>query len=312
MAMLVFDLSHLAYCSLFSAKSDIKDIGWAYLKHMIYSRIFSLCKKFDPEQVVIAVDSKENWRKKVYPEYKAHRKEKRDAQDDIDWNAFYNTIKEFVSEIKEHFPFYVLEIKYLEADDIVGILAKDYQNIKKIIVTADGDFLQLLKYKNIEIFDPIRFKYLTVDDPVKFLKVKCLMGDAGDNIKPIKPRIGEVTATKLVESPDKLKEILEDKTPSYTKPDGTVVTLGEEYKENYKNNIILIDLTKTPDVFSKELKKQFDEYNLPTGKTIFQYFSKNKYREFLRKMEEIEVVITKIINFEKENKKNKEAFGDLF
>jgi hypothetical protein len=35
---------------------------------------------------------------------------------------------------------------------------------------------------------------------------------------------------------------------------------------------------------------------LPTGKEIFQYFNKNKFREFMRRMEEIESIIGRIVD----------------
>jgi 5'-3' exonuclease len=311
--MVIFDLNHVAYRCLFSmSRVDFKENGGKMLKHMMFNAIFSTCKRFDTEEVVLCVDSKENWRKKIYPEYKQNRKEKRDEQDDIDWNVFFTSLTEFVEEVKQFFPFYVLQVKYMEADDIAGVLAKNWQNKPKIIVTSDGDYIQLLRYKNVQVFDPIKSKFLKCDDPMRQLKIKILTGDRGDNIKSVKHRVGEKTAEKIVDNPELLKEMFEDKTVSYTTPEGTEVTLGDEYKERYKQNMILIDLSKTPDVLVKALNKSIAEYQMPTGKEIFQYFSKNKFRDLMHRMEEIDQVIASIRTYQTTNKDKVAAFSDIF
>lgn len=312
MTTLIFDLNHIAYRSLHSAHRDIKDAGWQYFKALMLNQVFAMCRKFNPDEVILAVDSKENWRKKFYPEYKQNRKESREKQTDIDWSGFFNAYSEFVNEVKLHFPFYVLQIKYMEADDIIGVLAREWQHKDKVVVTSDQDFLQLLKYKGLKLYDASGSKFLKHDDPEKFLKIKVLMGDRGDNVKPIKPRIGEKTAERYIDEPELLREILDDTTPAYTKPDGTVVTLGEQTKDAFKLNTIMVDLSRTPDVLVKSLMTEIKDYNLPTGNTIFQYFASNKFRELLRKMEDLENILAPITAKIKENQKAAENFGDLF
>lgn len=294
--MVLFDLNHVAYRCLFAGINDIKDVGWAYFKHIMYNHIFAVCKKFNATEVILCIDSTENWRKKIYPDYKATRKEQREAQTDIDWNEFFKAFKEFTEEVKQYFPFYVLQIKYMEADDIAAIIARDYQKHEKIIVTSDGDYTQLLKYNNVKIWDPIKMAFKKSDDPQKGLQIKILMGDKGDNIPSVKPRVGEKTAEKLINDPVLLKEMFNDQTPSYTQKDGTIVTMGDEYKEKFKLNTALIDLSRIPDVLTNALKKNMSEYKLPSGKDIFTYFSKNKFREFMRRMEEIEQIIGLIVD----------------
>jgi 5'-3' exonuclease len=310
--MVLFDLNHVAYRCLFSARKEFAELGAPFLKGMMYTHIVHLSRKFDANEVYLMVDSKDNWRKKIYPEYKEHRKEKREEQEDVDWKLFFNTLNEFVNETKKVFPFYVLQVKYLEADDIAGVISKDFQHKEKIIVTSDGDYVQLLKYKNVKIYDPIKAAFIKNEDPEKYLSVKCLMGDKGDNIPAIKARVGEKTAEALVENPEKLKELFEDATVSYTKQDGSPVTLGQEAKEKHRLNIALIDLSKTPDVLVKALKKAIDEYELPNGKEIFQFLTSNKYRGLLQKMEDIDQVIGKLVEKSKKEKEIKQLTSDLF
>lgn len=306
--LLIFDLNHVSYRCLFAAKTEILDVGWTYFKHVMFSTIFNTCKKFKATKVILAVDSNGNWRKKIYPEYKANRKENRDAQEDIKWDEFFEAFREFVSDVKKYFPFYVLQIQYMEADDIAAVIAKEFQSEEKIIVTSDSDYIQLLKYNNIKIYDPIKMEFKKCDDPEKQLKIKIVMGDKGDNITAIKPKTGIVNATKLIENIEELKKLFDNNTISYVKEDGTSITLGEEYKEKYKRNKALIDFDCIPQVLIEKTKKVISEYELPSGKEVAQYFIINKYREFNRKLEEIESIINRI----KESQKQELEFNKTF
>lgn len=302
--IVLFDLNHVSYRCLFAAKKDIQDVGWQYFKNIMYNTVIATSKRFEATEIFLCVDSKENWRKKIFPEYKEARREKRDKIEDVDWNAFFNAFNEFIIDTKKYFPFYVIQQKYLEADDIIGIIAKEWQDKKKIVITSDQDYVQLLKYNNIEIFDPVKAKFMKTDDPRLQLKTKIIMGDRGDNIPAIQPRIGKVTAKKIAKDSKILKEMFEDKTVSYKTEDGKEVTLGEECQMKYKLNTKLIDLDRTPDVLVNALKKQVVDYELPSGKEIFQYLTENKYRELLRKMDDIENIVKVIV----ENK-NKKTFN---
>lgn len=306
--LLVFDLNHLSYRCLFAAKKDILEVGWQYFKHMMFNNIFNMCKKFEATKVVLAVDSKDNWRKKLFPEYKEKRKENRETHEDIDWNEFFTAFQEFVSDVKQYFPFYVIQIKYMEADDVAAIIAREFQSEEKIIITSDSDYTQLLKYNNVKIYDPMGMKFTECKDPEKQLKIKIIMGDRGDNIPAIKPKVGEKTAEKLVNSPELLHEMFEDKTISYKTEEGVEVSLGEEYKKKYKRNKMLIDLEMIPDVFKQKVLSVMSEYNMPNGSEIAQYFMINKYREMTRRTDEIEVVISRI----KEDQKKVAEFNETF
>lgn len=271
----IFDLNHLAYRCFFACRNDIDTVGYKFHHHMMFNTIIKLARRFDADEVILCVDHKMNWRKKIFPDYKAQRKDAKE-KDDIDWDEFYDQFNVFVDYCRKYFPFYVLQSKYMEADDIAAVLAKTYQNEKKIIVTSDGDYIQLLRYKNVRIFDPIKNTFKKEDDPVRALKVKCLMGDRSDNIPSIKPRVGIKTAEKLADDPELLKEIFDH-------PE-----LGDEYKENYRRNIRLIDLNRIPDKLTERAIKMYEEYEIPDGKKIFQFLARNKFRDLQSKINEIE------------------------
>jgi 5'-3' exonuclease len=335
----------MCYRSFFACRRDIEDVGWGYFKHVMYNSIFSFCHRFEPDQVIVAADSKQNWRRQVYPEYKRNRKERRDAQDDVDWEGLYNAMDELLKEMKVYFPFMVLRIQYMEADDIIGAYVRSHPDEKCTAITSDGDYLQLLRYKNVQVFDPMKNKFMKTDDPLKALKVKILHGDTGDNIPNIikrqmkdpavKKRLGEKTAEKYVEDNSKLKALFEDKTiltEQVLNEDGepelddegnekinTVLitenvdgeekevplTLGKQAKIGYKRNSILIDLQHIPDKLIQIMDRTIDEYIFADGKDIFQYFAKNKFREFVHKMDYVEKAIKPLVEYNQQ----REVFG---
>lgn len=312
---LLIDFNHLSYRNFFVARKDIEDVGWNYFKHLMIQSIFHLCRKFEPTEVVIAADSKQNWRRKIYPDYKANRKEKRDEQDHIDWDGLYSTMDDLFKDLRCYFPFYVLKVNYMEADDIIGAIAKQDQGEKKIIVTSDTDFKQLLKYNNVSVFDPIKGVYLESEDPEKELKVKIICGDSGDNIpniirrkmgdESVTKRLGEKTAQKMVESPELLKELYNDTTPILENDKPVMITengcdfqltIGKQAKLGFKRNTILIDLQYTPAKLIETLNQTLEDYIMADGKQIFQYVSENKFREFVNKISDYEPIIKTLVD----------------
>jgi 5'-3' exonuclease len=321
---LIIDFNHLAYRSLFGAKKDILDVGFGYFKHVILSGMFSLIRKFSPDEVVIAVDSNTNWRKQVFPEYKATRKEKRDAQEDINWADVFATMEELVEELKGFFPFKVMTIKYMEADDIIASLVRLYKTKNWIVVTSDSDYIQLLRYDNVKVYDAMKGGFMKSEDPLRELKIKILAGDSGDNVPcilkestsetikkkgkkdPVRVTLGEKGAEDYLD-PVEFKKLMEDSTVLLSENgealmnESSQVTIGERAKKGFKRNSILIDLQNVPEKLMIACKNEYEDYEMPDGKMIFQYFVKNKFHEFIGKAEVIEQSIKSLYeNYSKE------------
>ncbi len=113
----------------------------------------------------------------------------------------------------------------LEADDIIGTLAKRYGAAGKrvSILSGDRDLLQLVD-ENITLLIPKTKKGGTEVEvyheaemlekygvsPAGFLQMKALMGDSSDNIPGV-PGVGEKTASKLIASYGSLEGVLAHK-----------------------------------------------------------------------------------------------------
>lgn len=123
------------------------------IKHMILNSIRSYLVKYGNKygKLVICCDSRNSWRRDVFPHYKHGRKKNRD-ESSIDWEAIHSIISEMKEVLKENFPYPLVEVYGAEADDVIAVLAKHYHKDEQIlIISNDHDFLQLLKYDNVYI-----------------------------------------------------------------------------------------------------------------------------------------------------------------
>ena len=151
----------------------------------------------DDKMIVIFDAARENFRNKIYPEYKANRGE---APDDL--------IPQFplIRECVKSFNIPQLEIEGFEADDLIATYVKlaEKDKIETIIVSSDKDLMQLVS-KNVTMLDPMKNKKIEIKDveekfgvqPDKVIFIQALTGDKVDNI-PGAPGIGPKTASQLI------------------------------------------------------------------------------------------------------------------
>lgn len=175
-----------------------------------------LIETIEPSNVVITWDmGKETIRNEWFKDYKSNRtKPPEELMPQFD----------YVKEIIHDMGIYQIGLTGYEADDIIGTLSTNYEDL--VIVSGDRDLLQLLNdsndiwltkkgfseynYYNINIFAD---EYGIT--PAQFIDVKALMGDAGDGYYGVRG-IGEKTALKLIKtygSVDNILHSLEDLAP---------------------------------------------------------------------------------------------------
>ena len=167
-----------------------------------FSIILQVIDKFKPTQVFFAFDSKEKtFRHEMFPEYKATRK-----KTDPELIEQFKLIKEILSKSN----ITVLEKDGYEADDIIGTIsrAKELSGKEKIIITGDGDLLQLINNEVKVFMSGSAFQKSALYDSQtaekklgytisQIIEYKGLRGDTSDNIPGVKG-IGEVSAKKLL------------------------------------------------------------------------------------------------------------------
>lgn len=172
-----------------TAKFNTSDFFDMYA-HLLLSNLRYLKKTFEREygELVLCLDSKNNWRKDFYSGYKASRADKR-KESDVDFDSFYQMNTELIDSISQHFPFRVVQVDKAEADDIVGVLAKHFSLTQKTVaVSSDKDFKQVMEYPNVRLFEPMSkvFVNMTPEELKEWKIEHILVGDASDDIPHIK------------------------------------------------------------------------------------------------------------------------------
>jgi len=277
--MILLDLNQVMIANLMVQIQGGKvDLQEDLVRHMVLNSIRLYRQKFkEYGELVICADDKNYWRKDVFPYYKAHRKEDREKSD-LDWKKIFDILNKVKGEIKEFFPYRILQVSRAEADDIIGTLANKHgvylnnQSTEKILIlSGDKDFGQLQKYMNVEQFSPVTKRWIRVTDARRFLREHIMKGDRGDGIPNFLSN-DSCIITKERQKPlaSKKIDIWVDQEPEKF--------CNEEMLRNYKRNEHLVDLDCVPNNIIREIIKQYEEYIVPDRKRLLNYFIKNKLK----------------------------------
>ena len=247
------------------------------LRHMILNTLRANRKKFTAEfgELVICCDDKNYWRRQIYPYYKANRKKSRDSSE-LDWNAIFTALNSIREELKEFFPYKVIQIETCEADDIIGVVTHEEGTELNagepiLILSGDKDYIQLHKYANVKQYDPVRKRWISNANPEKYLAEHILKGDSGDGIPNVLSpdncfvmgiRQRPVTQKRIAEWAD-------------------INNMQDEVKRNYMRNKAMIDLSEVPQGMKDQILKAWYEENGKDRSQLLNYFIKNKLRNLM-------------------------------
>jgi len=219
------------------------------------------------------------WRKRAFPYYKARRKTDREASP-LPWTLLFEAIDTIKKELKENFPYRVIEVPEAEADDIIGTLVETYYNEELegiLIVSSDGDFKQLQKYHGVKQWNPIKGAFVRCDNPKAYLKEHILRGDSGDGI----PNFLSSDDT-FVDSSKRQKVISQKKLDAWLTMDSLKdICVNEQQERNYFRNEQLIDLEYTPLRIKTMITDAYEEEADKDRSKIFNYFVKNKLKNLM-------------------------------
>ena len=249
-------------------------------RHMVLNSIRTYKQQFGNKygEIVIACDDKNYWRKQLFPYYKANRKKNRD-QSEINWNLVFEIFNKIRMEIKEYFPYRVVIVDSVEADDIIATLTAENKDDNILILSSDKDFIQLQKNKNVKQFDPIRKKWIKHDDPERYLFEHILKGDAGDGIPNILSDDDTFVSVGKRQKPMTQKKI----DLLY---DNRTDMLELEMHVRFMRNKQLVDLSMIPTYVKDQIISKYnDEANKGRSK-IFNYFIKYKLKHLMENVGE--------------------------
>ncbi len=222
--------------------------------------LFDVIKRENPDHLAVCFDKDGSAkRKEIYEDYKANRDETPDV------------IRQSIPIIKDilkamHIP--VVEISGMEADDIIGTLAKqaEKENYKTFMVTPDKDFGQLVS-ENIFMYRPARMgnaieiwgipeiqKRFGVERPEQVIDYLGMMGDASDNI-PGLPGVGDKTAKKFIKQFGSMEALLDNTEQLKGKMKEKIEEHAEQGRMSKKLATIFTDCEVTFNAEEYELSK---------------------------------------------------------
>jgi len=286
--MILVDLNQVLLAGLMAQISNQKGIKLeeGLIRHMILNIIRTHLKNFREEygEVVLCCDNRKYWRKEFFPFYKAGRKKSREKSD-LDWHMIFDMLTKFKKELKENFPYKVIDVEGAEADDIIGTLVpRHIMHENLLIISSDGDFLQLQQYNNktnykVKQYNPTQKKFVVSDNPLVDLKEKIIKGDKGDGIpnilSPSDCFVRDVRQTPIVKN--KLEKMLNEDYESWT---------DSLAKTGFSRNQTLIDLKFIPNEIKEKIINTYEETKPASKQKILDYFIVNKLKSLMDVIEE--------------------------
>lgn len=275
--MVLLDLSQVMISNIMVQVGQHTDaIQPDLVRHMVINTIRSLRTKFGAEygELVIACDDRKYWRRDMFPAYKGNRKADREKSS-IDWPVLFDTLNQIKQELKDNFPYRVIQIEGAEADDVIGSLCMKFgselnnQN-KILILSGDKDFVQLQAYGNVVQFDPVRKKDLTSNNPQKFLEYLILSGDRGDGVPNV------LSPDNCIIEGQRQKPLRETKIDELLKSDFD--SLPEDIRRNWIRNRMLIDLRAIPNHIQEAVCNEYQAQADKPRDKMFNYFIQHKMK----------------------------------
>ena len=289
--MILVDLNQVMISNLMAqihGRGDV-DVDEGLLRHMILNTLRFNRVKFNEKygELVICCDDTNNWRKKLFPYYKAHRKKNRD-ESDYDWPHIFNCLNNVRDELKEFFPYKVIQVDTAEADDVIGVLCHKYgkqlgEGEPILILSGDKDFVQLQKFVNVDQYDPVRKRKINSKDPFDYLIEHIAKGDRGDGIPNCLSK-DDVFVSGGRQKPMRattLTKIKEAVLQAEIDPD----LWEHDWFDGFHRNRALIDLQFTPSEINEQVMDQFNSQNKDRGK-LFNYFVKKKLNNLIENISE--------------------------
>ena len=271
--MIIIDMNQISLANVMMNfhmnKSD--ELEEDMVRHMILNSIRMYRTMFKEEygEVVLTYDSRYQWRRDIFPQYKQNRRKGRET-DSKDWDKIFGLLNAIKSEFKEILPYKYVEVYGAEADDIIGTLCREYQDQKTMIISGDKDFIQLQKYENVSQYSPITKKMVNGHNPDTYIKTHILKGDSSDGVPNVL-------------SPDHtFVEGLRQRPLSKKKIEAWIKSetgMSDEVKRNYQRNHKLINLDNTPEDLQKSILDTFNEAPYGDRSKILTYFIENKLKE---------------------------------
>ena len=286
--MIIVDINQIMISNLMvqiSGRNRV-ELNEELVRHMVLNSLRGHNKKFRKEygEMVIACDSKNVWRREIFPNYKAGRKANR-AKSEHDWDAIFSMLHNIKNEIRNFLPYKVIELETAEADDIIAVLVRRQQRVvgpnhakKILILSGDKDFIQLHN-ENVRQYNPVLSKFVGKgENPSIYIKEHILKGDRSDGVPNV------LSDDNVFIEGRRQRPLSKKKINSWVEE--VFMTFTEEEQKNYNRNRKLIDLNCIPQELEDKINNEFLNVEVAGRDKILNYFITKKLKTLIEVIDE--------------------------
>ena len=280
--MILVDMNQVTISNLMVqiSQSKTKSVDENLVRHMVLNSLRGYRTKFGEAfgELVLTYDSKKYWRRDYFPNYKANRKKDR-AKSDFDWNSIFQALNAIRDEIRETFPYKVVEVEGAEADDCIAAIVQhiavtptEFEHV--LILSGDKDFIQLQKHHFVKQYSPVLKKFINGIDPSIYIREHVLKGDRSDGVpnflSPDNTFVDELRQKPM--SKKKIADWIESKPED---------VFTEEMMRNYQRNKILIDLECIPKELVGRILEAYREPPQGDRSKLLNYFIQKRLKNLM-------------------------------
>jgi hypothetical protein len=289
--MILVDMNQVMIANLMVSLTQSDELQEGLVRHMILNSLRRYRNEFRKEygELVLCYDSKNYWRRKVFPYYKGTRKKDREKSKH-NWNNIFDVLNKLKDEFRDSLPYKVVEVDGAEADDIIAVLVKD-QGIKNIrlqnnmqpaqkvlILSGDKDFIQLHRFKFVHQYNPALKKYVGGVDPFIYISEHVLKGDRSDGIPNV------LSDDKCLLEGRRQRPLGKKKIESWINQDPDQFCQDDMIRKNYERNKMLIDFTFIPKEVEESIIDTYESFDPPARKYVWKYLVDHELNDLLQNL----------------------------
>jgi len=280
--MILVDMNQVTISNLMMSIGSKRqnDVDENLVRHMVLNSLRMYRSRFSEEygELVLCYDSKKYWRRDFFPNYKSNRKKDREASG-LDWTTIFETLNNIRDEIRDNFPYKVLEVEGAEADDCIAAVIEyvsktpsAFENV--LILSGDKDFIQLQKHNFVKQYSPVLKKFVNGQDPRIYIKEHILKGDRSDGI-PNFLSSDNTFVDELRQRPLAKKKL---ETWVGLEPEDFC---SEEMMRNYQRNKTLIDLECIPSDLKDRILVEYEKPPKGERSKLLNYFIQKRLKNLM-------------------------------
>lgn len=287
--MILIDMNQIMISNLMSHVKSNNELDENLMRHIVLNNIRFYEKKFSSQygELILCYDSKKYWRREFFPFYKQNRKRDRERSG-LDWGVIFDCLNRIRDEIKQYFPYKVMEVDGAEADDVISVLCKiqseknvhrqqENQKPEKILIlSGDKDFIQLQKYSHVDQYNPVMKKNIKCSrsEVKEFINEHVVKGDRSDGIPNyLSDDDTFVTGKRQKPLSKKTVDLFLEKEPK------DICT--DEQLKNYNRNQTLIDFNYIPEEIENRIRMCYNELSISNKSIPMEYFVKHNLNDLI-------------------------------